>query len=141
MIVIELPGEPRGKGRPRFSRKSGTAYTPAPTRSYEGALRFAAQEAMAGRSPIDGPVTVRVEALFTIPASWSRKKKALALCGALKHTGKPDWENVAKMLDAFNGIVWRDDSQVFEGEIVKAYSERPRLRVLVQPYLSMADAA
>ena len=30
-----VPGKPQGKGRPRFSRKSGTAYTPSKTRDYE----------------------------------------------------------------------------------------------------------
>ena len=33
-IVIEIAGEPRGKGRPRFAR-SGHTYTPAATRAYE----------------------------------------------------------------------------------------------------------
>lgn len=132
-VVIELAGEPRAKQRPRFTR-AGHTYTPAATRSYEAALRWAAQETMRGRTPLDGPLYVRVEAYFSIPQSWSKTRQGAAMCGLLKHTGRPDWENVAKTLDAFNGIVWRDDSQVFEGTIVKAYSDRPRLRVVVEPH-------
>lgn len=137
MIVIELAGNPHGKGRPRFSRRSGVAYTPATTRTYESALRYAAQEKMAGAVPLGCPLIVRIEAYFSIPPSWSKRKRAEAECGALKHTTRPDYENIAKCLDAFNGVVWRDDAQVFDGSIVKAYSDRPRLRIIVTPVTSM----
>ena len=50
-VFIRLSGEPKGKGRPRFVKQSGRAFTPSATRSYEAALRFAAQEAMARRIP------------------------------------------------------------------------------------------
>lgn len=133
MIVIELVGEPRGKGRPRFVRATGHAFTPARTRSYESALRLAAQDAMDGAAPLDGPLRVSVEAHFPVPASWSHKKRSAALLGVTRPTTRPDWENIAKMLDAFNEIVWRDDKQVVEGAISKHYSDRPRLRVEVQP--------
>jgi hypothetical protein len=49
-IVIEPAGSPKGKGRLRFSRRSGTAYTPAETRSYESRLKYAGQIAMDGRA-------------------------------------------------------------------------------------------
>ena len=38
MIEFVIPGEPRGKGRPRFS-KSGHAYTPSETVAYEKLVR------------------------------------------------------------------------------------------------------
>lgn len=131
-IVVELAGVPEGKGRPRFARKTGHAYTPAKTRSYEGALRLAAQDAMAGAIPLLGPVRVTVDAHFPVPQSWSAKKRAAALLGATRPTTRPDWENIAKMLDAFNEVVWRDDAQVVEGRITKRYSDRPRLRIEVE---------
>ena len=33
-FIVE--GEPQGKARPRFSRRSGTVYTPAKTANYDG---------------------------------------------------------------------------------------------------------
>lgn len=132
-IEVELPGQPAGKGRPRFSRKSGRAYTPAKTRSYESMLQGVAIEEMNGRAPLEGPLVVVVEAHFTIPESWSKSKKAAALLGVTRPTSRPDWENIAKMLDAFNEVVWKDDSQVVEGTITKHYSDRPRLVVRVIP--------
>jgi Holliday junction resolvase RusA-like endonuclease len=131
MIIVELAGTPLGKGRPRFMRATGHAYTPAKTRNFESNLLLAAQDVMAGRPPIEGPLYVRVVAHFPVPQSWSKKKRASALLGELWPTTRPDWENVAKMLDAFNGVVWVDDAQVAEGLIIKRYSDRPRLRVEV----------
>jgi Holliday junction resolvase RusA-like endonuclease len=130
--IIELAGNPMGKGRPRFSRASGRAYTPEKTRNFETNLRLAAQDVMAGRAPIEGAVSVRVEAYFPVPQSWSVKKRSAALLGVTRPTSRPDWENIAKMLDAFNEIVWRDDAQVVEGFIAKYYSDRPRLRIEVR---------
>lgn len=132
-VVIELPGIPMGKGRPRFVRRTGIAYTPEATRSYEGALKQQAFMAMAGRAPFEGPVSVRVDAYFPVPENWSAKTRAKALAGEILHCKRPDWENVAKMLDAFNSIVWVDDKQVTAGLVVKHYDLRPRLAVTVRP--------
>jgi Holliday junction resolvase RusA-like endonuclease len=135
MIVVELAGTPLGKGRPRFVRATGRAFTPEKTRNFESNLLLAAQDVMAGRPPIEGPLCVRVEAHFPIPQSWSKKKQAGALLGVLRPTTRPDWENIAKMLDAFNKIVWIDDAQVVDGIIIKRYSDRPRLRVEVKEFI------
>jgi len=131
-LVIEVAGEPKGKGRPRFSRKSGAAYTPQPTRVYEDAIRFAAQHAMRGKPPIEGPLIVTVRAYFSVPASWSKAKREAALSGVHKHTGRPDADNLLKSIDALNAIVWRDDSQIYRAVIEKAYAERPRLRIEIE---------
>jgi Holliday junction resolvase RusA-like endonuclease len=131
VLIIELLGEPRGKGRPRFVRRTGHAFTPAKTASYEAMLRYEAARAMAERLPLEGALTVQISAYFGVPQSWSAKKRAAALAGSIRPTKRPDWENVAKMLDSFNGVVWRDDAQVVSGLIEKHYSDRPRLRVEV----------
>jgi Holliday junction resolvase RusA-like endonuclease len=131
-IVIELAGEPKGKGRPRFVRSTGHAYTPAQTRSYEAVLRMAAQDVMAGRTPIDGPIMVDVLACMPIPASWSKGKRANAIAGSVRPTSRPDVDNLVKMLDAFNEVVWRDDKQVVWCQVSKIYSEKPCLRVEVR---------
>lgn len=139
MITIILPGEPRGKGRPR-SRVAWTkqdkpfvaVYTDGDTRKYETALAWAAKAAMRGKPPIEGPVTLYVEAHFSVPASWSNKKRDAALAGTVRPTGSPDWDNLGKMTDAFKSIVWRDDSLVVDARVVKLYAETPMLRVEVK---------
>lgn len=130
-IQIILAGEPQGKGRPRFVRATGHAFTPARTRSYESALRYAAQEVMAGAVPLEGPLSAVVVAVFPVPASWSGKKRQAARDGAIWPAVKPDADNLLKVLDACNEIVWRDDKQIVDARIVKRYGDRPRLIIEV----------
>jgi len=124
-----VPGVPVGKGRPRFVKATGRAYTPAKTASYESLIAYAASQAMRGATPIDAPVGIKVQAVFPIPASWNKKKKAAAHW----HTSKPDGDNILKALgDALNGIVWTDDSQVARTSIAKVYGDTPGLHVFVE---------
>jgi Holliday junction resolvase RusA-like endonuclease len=129
-IVIELAGPPQGKGRARVTR-SGIAFTPKATRSYETALRWAAQVAMRGAKPLEGPLQLLVRACMPIPTSWSKRRQRLAAANELKPTTKPDFDNIAKTCDALTSIVWKDDSQVVDCRIIKAYSDRPRLELTV----------
>ncbi len=140
-VVFELPGPPRGKGRPRSRIAKGkggqqfvAVYTDAETRNYEAMLRYAGEQAMkqAGfLAPFDCPLRVRVTAVFPIPQSWSNKKQGHASSGMVRPTVKPDWENIAKCLDGINSIVWRDDSLIVEGVVRKFYGDTPMLKVEV----------
>jgi Holliday junction resolvase RusA-like endonuclease len=132
-VAITLPGIPRGKGRPRFSRAGAfvRTYTDAKTQSYEGALRMAASVAMEGRPPAAGPLDLMMVATFPVPASWSKRKRQAALDGLVHPTGRPDCDNIAKSIDSLNGIVWRDDSQIVSATIKKVYGESAGLSILV----------
>lgn len=134
VITIDLSGEPQGKGRPRAARRGRfvTLYTPEKTRTYEGMIRTAAMNEMAGRLPITDPVMVELTAVFSVPASWSQKKRAAALAGELKPAKKPDADNIVKAwTDAMNGVVFADDSQIVRGAFAKKYGEAPRVVVTV----------
>lgn len=135
MITFIVPGEARGKGRPRFARqgKFVRTYTDDRTASFENLVALFASQAMGARPLIEGPASVRMDIHVGIPASWSKKKRAAALAGNLRPTGKPDLDNCAKLvLDAINGVVWRDDKQVAALTITKQYAEIPRTEVAVQ---------
>ncbi len=129
-VSIFLGGQPVGKGRPRFTR-SGRVYTPDKTRKYEMRLAAAGSDAMveAGIDPVSCPVKVVVRAQFQIPKSWTKKKKAAAMALEVL-PGKPDADNIAKMLDALNGVVFEDDAQIWDLRIVKRYGD-PCLTVQV----------
>ncbi len=72
-------------------------------------------EAMAGAPLMDGPVSLSLELLHTIPRSASKKARADMLAGSLRPTKKPDADNVLKAIaDGMNGVVWRDDVQAVE---------------------------
>lgn len=140
-IIVELPGEPVAKGRPRFrtgTTKSGrfyaTAYTPAKTRAYSDALSWVAKEAMRGRKPMGGPLIVNTMAFMGVPPSWPTRKRDAALAGALRPLGRPDADNLQKTAwDAINKIVFLDDSQIVEAKVSKFYDERPRLHIKIEP--------
>lgn len=140
MITIRFDGEPVAKGRPRFrivTSKAGvtfgSAYTPAKTRKFEDDFALIAKAVMRGRPPLEGPLQVFVDAEFAIPPSWPRHRRDAAMNGSLRPTSRPDWDNVAKgVLDALNGIAYRDDSQIVEAAIRKLYSTRPAVTVTIE---------
>lgn len=106
-------------------------FTDQATRLFESRLKLAGIEAMRGKEPLDEALSVTVDAFMPIPASWSRAKRQAALDLDLMPTGKPDWDNLAKVTDALNGVVWRDDAAIVRGVVTKFYSDRPRLEIAV----------
>lgn len=130
-LCFFMAGAPVGKGRPRFSRKTGHVYTPEKTARYEERLAWAAQSEMKGRPLFEGPLRVTVEAAMPIPVSKPEKWKTAARDQLVWPTGKPDADNIAKMLDALNNVVWRDDSQIVDLRVIKQYSDTPGLEIKV----------
>jgi Holliday junction resolvase RusA-like endonuclease len=91
---------------------------------------------MGEAQPMGGPLCVTVVAIFPIPESWSKRKKDDARRGMIVPGVRPDWENLAKTLDALNGVVWIDDKQVVDGRVLKQYGDRPRLSIEVEEYVA-----
>lgn len=128
-----IPGEPQGKGRPRFVRKTGMSYTPDKTVAYEELVRqrFLAT-ANGERFEDDEPVFVEIIANMAIPKSASKKKQAAMLNGDIRPIKKVDWDNCGKIIcDALNGIAYRDDSQVVDGHVKKYYAETGSVVVIM----------
>jgi len=133
-IAFTVPGEPQGKGRPRVGRVGGQArmFTPSKTAAYEGLIALAAKQAMGPLPLMLGAVAVEVEAVCSVPRSWSKRKQAQALAGEVRPTGKPDADNVLKAVcDGCNGVVFKDDSQAVSVLLRKRYGPTPGLSVRV----------
>lgn len=133
MIDIVLLGAPRGKERPRGT-KSGHFYTAAKTRDYEMMLRTAALEVMEGKNPLDCALHMDLRLVMPIAQSWPKKKQLAARTGELLPTKKPDLDNMMKMIDALNMVVWVDDSQIISTNILKIYGDKPGLWLSVRPF-------
>lgn len=133
-ITFTVPGEPQGKGRAKFGQ--GRTYTPGKTVAYEGLIALAAERAMDGRPPLDGPVKLSFTAVCTIPASASKKRQAAMLDGSILPTKTPDMDNILKALgDGLNKVAFRDDCQIVRfGEVEKIFGLVPGLTVTVEPY-------
>ena len=136
-IEFFVPGTPVGKGRPRAARRGAgvVMFTPEKTAGYEALVAATASNAMrAEAGPLfTGPLEAVLEMRIPIPASWSKAHKAAALAGTEQPTSKPDIDNVAKaILDACNGVVFRDDAQVVMLVATKAFSAEPGVRVVIR---------
>lgn len=119
-IEFEIPGKAVGKGRPRFSRRSGHVYTPAKTSEYELSVAAACREAMGLTPPTLGPVQVSISVWRSIPKSWAKKKNHDFF--KERTVPRPDVDNIAKaILDGCNGIAYKDDAQVNSLYISKGY--------------------
>jgi Holliday junction resolvase RusA-like endonuclease len=134
-VEIRLDGDPVAKGRPRFDRRTGRAYTPEKTARFEDRLAWAAQVAMKGRPLLEGALAIDFRIFLAVPASWSVKKRATALADGIYPISRPDFDNYSKTVDALNRIVWNDDAQVVTAMVRKRYSDRPRVEIFVEPML------
>jgi len=127
-ITFEVPGEPRGKGRPRFS-KDGHAYTDSETRAYENKIiAYYRKQLGAFQWPDSAFVSVEVTAHYPIPKRSTKAALAGMQAGTILPSRKPDIDNVLKVvLDALNGVAYKDDSRVVEVYARKIYSLTPKL--------------
>lgn len=134
-VTFTVPGVVRGKGRPRAARRGAFVrmYTDEKTVSYENLVKLAAVQAMASRTLLEGPLTAILRARFAPPASVSKVRQAAMLAGSIRPTTKPDLDNIAKVLDGLNGIVFKDDAQIVSLMAVKIYAEAPGLDVEITP--------
>lgn len=133
-ITFTVPGVPVAKARPRATTINGAArlYTPGKTRDYEQQVAQVARGAMCKAPPIDRAVAVSLDIRLTVPASWSKTRRADALAGRVFATSKPDADNYAKaVLDGCNGVVFLDDAQVVRLAAQKRYAEMAGVDVLV----------
>ena len=129
-VIFTVKGEPRGKGRPRFT-KTGRVYTPSETAQYEHLLALSYRNSAKGYK-FTSPVRVTIKA-YQKPPKKSKKVVEDMLNGRILPTKKPDLDNIAKIvLDGLNKIAWDDDTQVIEMMVVKRYAEDPLVAVIVE---------
>ena len=130
MIKLIIPGQPCAKGRPRLG-KYGT-YTPDKTVNYETLVKQLYITEHYGKQ-LEGALNLKVTAYFQIPKSKSKKIKEAMLKSDIRPTGRPDWDNVGKIIsDALNGLAYHDDSQIVTATVEKWYSDNPRVEVEIQ---------
>jgi len=115
-IRITVPGEPIPKGRPRFT-KTGHAYTPGRTKSFESFVKGQAAEQVT--ELIRGPVMMDVRFRFNRPGHMIWKKKPMV---EVPKDSRPDLDNLIKSVtDPLNKIAYVDDGQIFSLHAEKWY--------------------
>lgn len=145
-IYFVVPGEVRGKGRPRTriispradghgsAKAFASIYTDQKTKLYEGRIAACAMQAkpkakwygIADEMPA---LRMDVVAQIGIPKSWPQKKRA-ALDGKF-HTQKPDGDNIQKaILDACQNVLYMDDTIVAVMTMTKIWVADPTMECL-----------
>lgn len=121
-IHFTIKGEPIGK--PRQTRSDVWKKRPCVVRYRSWADSARAQ---APKDLPKEPTSVSIVAYFSLPQSWSQKKRA-AMVGKL-HQQKPDADNVLKCIDG----LWKQDKGIAICRIEKRYDDGkgPRMEVVV----------
>lgn len=121
---IHIPYEPVAKGRPRFARKTGHCYTPAKTENYEDKVKMMFRLRRNDFVDMfDRPLKITLNFFIKKPVSCKRDYPSV----------RPDIDNYAKaILDAMNGVVFKDDGQIITLHISKRYHEAPGTDVTIE---------
>lgn len=126
-MKIIIPGNPIPQARMRHSNFRGFATTYDPNSKDKKVIRACIQsQCKADLQRFDYP---RISFLFYMPIPKSTPKKVLPLyeSGLLKHTKKPDIDNLVKLyLDCLDGIVIHQDQKCSLGSCVKVYHTDPK---------------
>ena len=121
-IVIKSP--PQAQGRPRFSVRGKHAFVFDPHKDKKNWYRLQVSQQFS--ELLSNPIELKIIYFMPIPKSTSKKKKALMLSNEIKHTKKPDVDNLLKLtFDCMTDIVFEDDRQIWRLEAEKRYSDFP----------------
>ena len=125
LATIVIPGTP---GHWRRSRTNGKRHFMAPkSREERDRIIIHTRRTWTGK-PVQGPVSVSIDAFYRCPKQRPKcigKEEWQNRDEPFEKPTRPDLDNVAKqVLDALNGVVWDDDSQVCDLRIRKRYAAR-----------------
>ena len=131
-IKLKFDIKPMAKQSFRTTR-SGQKYLDPSVIKYRKAIRNMAIAQMRNQKAekIEGAVNMNIVYAFRRPQSLSKKERNEIDGGkTVPKTTKPDIDNLTKaILDALNGIVWKDDAQVTQINIQKIWSAKDQIEV------------
>lgn len=121
MISIMIPIAPVAWGRVKRGRY-GQAYVPAKTRSFERDAGLIIKSKYSG-PPLSGALKLTVTFVLARPKGTKREYPSV----------RPDLDNYEKaILDAGNGILWKDDGQICGVIKWKVYGDSPHITLRVE---------
>ena len=131
-IKLNIDIKPMAKQSFRTTR-SGQKYLDPSVIKYRKAIRNMAIAQMRNQKAekIEGAVNMNIVYAFRRPQSLSKKERNEIDGGkTVPKTTKPDIDNLTKaILDALNGIVWKDDAQVAQINIQKIWSAKDQIEI------------
>ena len=132
---FEVPGQIKGKGRPRVNSYTGMVYTPTTTKDYEYLVEQYFLHKYPKFKPLEGRVTVNITAMFGIPKSTKKQDVEKMLENSISPTKKPDIDNIVKIiLDAMNKFAFKDDTQITKMSVEKKYGTEEKVTITIEEY-------
>ena len=128
-IKFIIPGPAQAKQRPRINRNTGRVYTPGATSKYEKLVKKSY-----GNNPCfeDQFISVKILFKFSVPKSYSKKKRSEALEGIIRPT-KADIDNYIKsVLDGLNKVAFLDDRYIYSITAEKIFAEESEVIVEIK---------
>lgn len=125
--------EPVPQLRPRVSSRGGyvRVYDPPKVKNFKRILRSLAANQYS-RPPLIGPLSVSLTFYRPVQKSISKTERERRLTNRSKPVVKPDTDNYIKStLDALNGVLWEDDSQIVKLTAEKRYGEKGKIVITV----------
>lgn len=118
-----------GKERPRYSAKTHRMYTPTRTSTFEEKVKSVFLEKYNIEiAPTEKSLEAIIKVYFEIPKSFNKKKRTSLMY--TPYDKRPDCDNLAKsILDALNGLAYKDDKQITYLSIEKLYGEENKIEV------------
>ena len=128
-ITFVIPGPAKAKDRPRMNIRTGRIYTPGATHKYEKLVKESY-----GNNPCfeDQFISVKILFKFSVPKSYSKKKRSEALEGIIRPT-KADIDNYIKsVLDGLNKVAFLDDRYICSITAEKIFAEESEVIVEIK---------
>lgn len=130
-MYFRIPVVPQAKQRPQFG--NGKTFTPQRTKDAEAEIAKEVWARMTSLERKTCPVSVPVslEVVFHMPIAKSLSKtKQTAMLGE-PHTQRPDLDNLVKIFDALNGLIWKDDTQIWKIHAEKRWAREGAIEINV----------
>ncbi len=133
-INLYFEGVPMAIQSVRFS-KSGIAYQPKKNKNWKNYIRLSAISQLPnGFITLTCPIIInKAEFVFPAPKSFNKKQREIINSGGLiPKATRPDLtDNLFKgLIDALTGVVYNDDSQIYEIKYAaKYYGKNPKIEL------------
>lgn len=110
-------------------------YKPKKVMEYTKYIQIIAKQYMLKNSLKLTEMPIKMALMIGLPisATWSKKRREMALKGLIKHKSKPDSENFAILIkNALQNIVYKNDSQICVYYEEKFYVEHPYVKIKIE---------
>lgn len=134
-MKLTIPVEPQPQSRPRFTARGRYvhAYENKKITMYKRMVAATYQSYFGAVKPTEKAIAVDVVFYRPVQKSISKIERQRRLTGESLPAIKPDIDNYVKaILDALNGVAFRDDKQIISLKAKKLYSDKPRTEIEIK---------